>query len=453
MIEFIITDKVSFYTKNPLLINKVKNLFTLTNPAFAKKISMGFSVWGVDQYKKYYTNDNNLITIPIGGFPKLLEQEELNNEEIIITDKRVCVSDKEFFDKLVFTGSLREYQQDLVNRVLNSTIGVIKAKTGSGKTISFINLICERKVNTLIIVHLKELLNQTVNAITTFTNLEKSDVGVISGGKANLTPITVALIQSLVSIKKSKKDVYSQIKNSFGQVIGDETHIIAANTYYNIATDLPFKYKYGFSATPVREDGLTDLIHFANGPIIHTVPDKDVADKLIFPKHLTFTSDFYFPYFDSQEYQTMITYMGEDADRNNFIKKVYDENVKGPCCFLCSRVNQVLQLHEKIQDSVVITSKVKTEDREQRMAQLLSGEKKVVITTYQIFSTGLDWPELQYIILCSPIGSYIQLKQLAGRLMRKSAGKLHAYILDIVDPKISVLSKKAEKRKRIFKNL
>lgn len=453
MIKFIINNDVSFYTKNPALHKKVSEMFTVTNPAFSKKLAMGYSVWGIDQYEKYYKRKGDKVSIPIGGFPALLNQEELDSEEVEIEDNRVCVSDKEFFNNLSFNAKLRGYQSDLVDKVMDTTIGVVKAKTGSGKTICFINIICKRKVNTLILVHLKELLDQTINSIVSFTNLDKKDIGVISGGKAKLKPITVALVQSMVSIKKGKPDIYSQIKNYFGQVIGDETHIIAAKTYYNVASDLPFKYKYGFSATPIREDGLTDLIHFVNGPIIHEVPDEAVKSKLIIPEYKTYDSDFYFPYFDSTEYQTMITYLGENKKRNDFIKGVYNAEVDGPCCFLCSRINQVEALKERFPDAVVITSKKKKKDREEGMKKLLSGEKDKVITTYPIFSTGLDWPALRFAILCSPIGSYVQIKQLGGRLMRQAEGKKDALIIDILDPKIGVFYKKARKRAKILRNL
>ena len=52
--------------------------------------------------------------------------------------------------KVKFTGKLKNQQNKAVNALLGSTVGILEASTGFGKTITALALIAKRKVNTLI---------------------------------------------------------------------------------------------------------------------------------------------------------------------------------------------------------------------------------------------------------------------------------------------------------------
>ena len=59
-------------------------------------------------------------------------------------------------------------------------------------------LIAKRSVNTLILVHLKEILYQWVARLNAFLDVSANDIGQIGGGKCKQTGvIDVATIQSL----------------------------------------------------------------------------------------------------------------------------------------------------------------------------------------------------------------------------------------------------------------
>ena len=120
---------------------------------------------------------------------------------------------------------------------------------------------------------------------------------------------------------------------------------------------------------------------------------------------------------------------------------------------LCERISQVTYLHKEIKNSVMLTSKMTKKDREKTMESVKTGKKNVVISTYGLFSTGIDIPALELLFLCSPIKSEIRLRQSAGRLMRKSPGKTEAKIIDFVDKKVGILFNAAKKRRGILNRL
>jgi superfamily II DNA or RNA helicase len=437
------------------VVESLRNEFTITNPMFSKKKALDLSIFGTPQYLNYYSSpDRDTLEVPVGGVSKAIEillasGVGLTKDDII--DNRTTAYNPDFFDNVEFHATLRSYQQDMEDACMNNNSGVIQAKTGSGKTVVFVSYVVKKKQNTLILVNTKELAAQTVEAFVKFTNLEEDDIGFIGSGRYEPKPITVGILQSIVQLKGKE---LSEVQQYYGQLITDETHIIAAETYYNAAARLPFKHKFGFSATPQREDGLTQVIFWATGDIIHVVPDKALKDYLIKPTYKKIRTKYYFPLFDTSEFQAMITDIGNNGPRNELIKDTFLEiGDDRPSVFLCDRVEQVELLHELIPNSIMLTSAVKKKDRPKAMAKLRSKEKLHVISTFGLFSTGIDVPHLEVLYLCSPKKSFIKLKQAAGRLMRLADGKTESLIVDFVDEGVWLLANQWKTRHKILTNL
>jgi len=91
--------------------------------------------------------------------------------------------------------------------------------------------------------------------------------------------------------------------------------------------------------------------------------------------------------------------------------------------------------------------------RAEIMKRLKAGKIKVIISTYGLFSTGIDFPSLEVLFLAGPIKSEIKIRQSAGRLMRKAMGKTSAAIIDFHDHKVDLLHSQFLKRKRIIKKI
>ena len=77
--------------------------------------------------------------------------------------------------------ALRKNQQAAVNVMSKYDAGILHAPTAFGKTVTAIGLITKRKVNTLILVHSRQLLDQWQDRLRSF--LPEAEIGVIRGGK------------------------------------------------------------------------------------------------------------------------------------------------------------------------------------------------------------------------------------------------------------------------------
>ena len=455
----VIKNKVSILGFPSDVLDEIKKHLTINNPLFHKRLDMGLQNWGVPSSLKYWdiSKDNdNLIIVPVGALGEILKiahAHEIKVVESDIRDQRLSNPKTTYFSKLEFIGELREYQEDMVKACMSKTIGVVEAMTGSGKTICFVNLTLRRKEPTLILVHTLELANQTIKSFVKFSNLKEEDIGFIGDGRFEVKPITVGLHQTM---SKLKTDRFNIINERFGQLIGDEIHIVGAETWFRTLNNLNAKFKFGFTATPKRDDGLTKVIHFASGPIIHKVPKSALSGFLITPEVEQIKTQYEFQMFSTQEYQEMITDLSQDDDRNDFIlDHVQSDDSKGKYkVLLCTRISQVEYLNNALGDeSVMLTSKMTKKKRNEVMDELYAGEKKIVISTYGLFSTGIDIPQLEILYLCAPIKSEVMLRQAAGRLMRISKGKKKAKIIDFIDQKIDILKYQGYHRNRIFKKL
>ncbi|MCX6039022.1 MAG: DEAD/DEAH box helicase family protein [Chloroflexi bacterium] len=172
-----------------------------------------------------------------------------------------------------FNGSLHPEQQSVADRLLQFDTGVLSASTAFGKTVIACYLIAQRKVNTLVVVHRRQLLDQWVASLGAFLNLDKKEIGQIGGGRTKPTKLVdVAMIQSL-----GKKGKISDFVGEYGQIIFDECHHISASSFELVARQAKAKYVLGLSATVTRKDGHQPIVFMQCGPVRYRMDDRKQA--------------------------------------------------------------------------------------------------------------------------------------------------------------------------------
>jgi superfamily II DNA or RNA helicase len=95
----------------------------------------------------------------------------------------------------MFQGTLRPEQKAAADVMLEHETGVLAATTAFGKTVVAAWLIAQRGVNTLVLVHRRQLLDQWVERLSAFLNVEPRTIGRIGGGRRKPTgELDVAVI-------------------------------------------------------------------------------------------------------------------------------------------------------------------------------------------------------------------------------------------------------------------
>nr|MDA3935901.1 DEAD/DEAH box helicase family protein [Actinomycetota bacterium] len=173
-------------------------------------------------------------------------------------------------------------------------------------------MIAERGVNTLVLVHRRELMEQWRERLSTFLEMT-GEIGVIGGGKRKPSgSIDVAVMQSLV--RRGQADA---IVSEYGQVIVDECHHVSAFSFEAILRAVHARYVLGLTATPVRKDGHHPIITMQCGSIrFKTSPKKQAAarpfEHVVKPR----TTSFGVSALAADGIQEVYRLLAEDGDRN-----------------------------------------------------------------------------------------------------------------------------------------
>jgi len=162
------------------LANRLIRLAAFQNPEFYKAQAMRLSVWDKPRVIGCAENYPQHIALPRGCLDAARELLRDNGIHCDLRDERYGGEPLE----VTFVGKLRPDQQLAVAAMLSDDVGVLCAPTAFGKTVVAAAMIANRGVNTLVLVHRMELLNQWQERLRAFLCLDKSAIGTIGGGKA-----------------------------------------------------------------------------------------------------------------------------------------------------------------------------------------------------------------------------------------------------------------------------
>src|SRR5258705_2132978 len=82
-----------------------------------------------------------------------------------------------------FPGPLHPSQEPAIAALLPHDTGVFAATTAFGKTVLAIRMMAERGLNTLILVHRRQLMDQWIERLTAFSSFPRDAIGMIGGGR------------------------------------------------------------------------------------------------------------------------------------------------------------------------------------------------------------------------------------------------------------------------------
>ena len=188
----------------PSLQNQIRSMAAFDNPVFYKNKRLGYSNY--NNFSAVYMGKDvdGYIVIPRGLRDHLVLSAKEAGIEVETEDQR----EKGRPIRVSFRGDLKTQQDLAARRLLEHDHGVLSAATAFGKTVVCSYLIAERKVNTLILLQSKALLEQWAEELNKFlaideeppfyktkTGREKrrdSVIGILHGSKNTLTGIIPA---------------------------------------------------------------------------------------------------------------------------------------------------------------------------------------------------------------------------------------------------------------------
>lgn len=432
-----------------LLLTKIIELATFHNQEFYKAESKRLSTRNIPRIINCSKETEDSLILPRGcleGLQSLLQEMKI---QLNLIDERFVGTPA----SLQFQGKLLPQQEEAIQSLLKHNNGILSAATGFGKTITAAALIAERKTNTLIIVHRKQLMDQWIEQLAMFLGIPAKEIGRIGNGKNTATGILdIATIQSL----NHRGEIKSLI-TQYGQVIVDECHHISAISFEKVLQKLRAKYVYGLTATPTRKDGLHPILFMQCGPIRYKTNLKKQAQIRPFGHKLVPILTNYKS--KSSTITNIYSELGINKKRNELIfNDVLQalEAGRSPL-ILTERVQHVEELEKMFKgfakNIIVLAGKMKKKELQEALnllAQIPTTEERLIIATGKFIGEGFDDPRLDTLFLTMPISWKGTLQQYVGRLHRNHLNKHEVQVYDYVDNHVPVLKQMYDKRLKSY---
>ncbi len=433
------------------ILNRLHRLAAFQNPEFYRAQAMRLSTFGKPRVIRCAEEFPKHIALPRGCLDEITAFFKSHNVAVQLDDQRFAGNPIE----VKFHGQLRPEQQTAANAMLASDDGILCATTAFGKTVIAAWLIAARKVNTLVLVHRRQLLDQWRERLAAFLNLPIKSIGQIGGGRRRAGGmIDVAVIQSL-----NRKQVVDDLVANYGHVIVDECHHLSAVSFEQVLRQVKARYITGLTATPQRKDGHHPIIVMQCGPIRHRVDAKAQAlarpfNHFVIPRPTNFRLP---PSTEKPEMHELYAALAENKARNDLICVDLMRSIKAgrSPILLTERTSQVDEFASRltglVKHIVVLKGGMGAKQRRAIAEQLTAipdGEERVLLATGRYIGEGFDDARLDTLFLAMPISWRGTLQQYVGRLHRLHDNKREVIVYDYVDGCVPVLSAMYSKRVR-----
>jgi len=433
----------------PAMLNRLIRLAAFQNPDFYRAQAMRLSTFGKPRVISCADDFAEHIGLPRGCIDDVIALFKAHNIKTKIDNKRLEGTSID----VTFRGELHPIQQEAGDKMLAYDNGILSAPTAFGKTVLAAWLIAQRKVNTLVLVHRRQLMDQWRERLALFFDKCMEDLGQIGGGKTKVTGhIDVGLIQSLIR-KGEVKDMVAE----YGQVIVDECHHIPAFTFEQVLKQVKARYVIGLTATPIRKDGHHPIIMMQCGPIRFRETARKQADTMPF-KHVVLTrfTDFKLPpELSDPKIQDIYSTIAFDKHRNELIFKdlLKALEIGRSPLLLTERTEHLEWFAEHLkgfaQNIIILRGGMGPKQRKALAEQIKAvpdSKERVIVATGRYIGEGFDDSRLDTLFLAMPISWRGTLQQYVGRLHRLHDNKQVVQVYDYVDIHIPTLMRMYKKR-------
>lgn len=355
-------------------------------------------------------------------------------------------------------GALRPDQIPWVDEVLGLFTGgatdvVAEARTGFGKTFCSVEIARRLGRTTLILVDQDFLRDQWIATFVDQFGVAREDIGIIQGKKREWDkPVAIAMVQTLY-----RMDAGTEGLANFGTAIYDEMHSIGAKQYSRVMALVPAKYRLGVSATPTRTDVLDKVIKWHLGDVQVVLRKKHAKSQV----RIVASQGCYSWYANtSPKTGRYLQEVSNDGRRNALLARVITrlwekdrrilaigdrieqlENIMAVCAFMgvpkedmglvagyrsewCLAKDTEPKRKPEGYVAGTLYTPVKMQLVRKRIPKKVlettKNESKIIFATYGMFRKGVDVPELDAGVDCTPVS---KIEQVHGRILRTKKGK------------------------------
>ncbi|OYX37947.1 MAG: restriction endonuclease subunit R, partial [Rhodobacterales bacterium 32-64-14] len=358
------------------MIAQLVRVAAFQNPEFYRAQAMRLPTFGKPRVVSCAELHPRHVALPRGCFDEAVEVLTEHGAQAELDDHR---SDGTPLPNTVqFLGQLRPPQQRAFEALTAHDTGVLAATTAFGKTVVASALIGHRARNTLVLVHRRELLDQWVERLKTFLQID---------------PVA-----------------------DYGQLIVDECHHLSAASFELVARRTKARYVVGLSATVARKDGHHPIIFMQCGPVRHQVHARSQAAESGIrhrarERHTRFKLPEVLAMAERPSMPAIYAALADDAGRND---QIFDDVLKSleakrSPIVLTERKDHLDYLQQRFskfaKNLVILRGGMSAKDRKSAAAALIvpNDEERLILATGRYIGEGFDDPRLDTLFLTMPI--------------------------------------------------
>ncbi len=449
----------------PALRNRLVRLAAFQNPEFYRAQAMRLPTYDKPRIIHCAEDHAKHIALPRGCFEDAAGMLASLKIKLVVRDER-CAGEPL---PVSFCGELRPEQKEAAEAMLRHEIGVLSATTAFGKTVLAAWLIARRGVNTLVLVHRQQLLEQWVERLSVFLGLPAKQIGRLGGGRKKLTgALDVALLQSLV-----RKGEVNDCVAGYGHIVVDECHHLSARSFELVARRAKAKFFTGLSATVARKDGHHPVIFMQCGPIRHRVDvHQQAANRpfthsvIVRPTGFLDAASVLQPEAGNprREFQRLYDALWRDSKRNAMIcTDVLNAARDGRSPLVLTERTEHLEVLAKqlSADAANVIAlrggmgRRALRDALGRVAMHSAQDDggRIILATGRFIGEGFDDPRLDTLFLALPVSWRGTVAQYAGRLHRLHEGKREVRVYDYADLDVKMFANMFDRRCRGYESL
>ncbi len=436
--------KSQLKTDNPKLIKALSELYTFKIPGAEFSHAYRRGHW--DGKQRYINNKGvfrtGLLERILGDLNRIectpdLEHTYKNTKK---TPKTKEIADFSYYS----------FQKDLIKKALKNKRGIIKAPTGSGKTLIMAGLVQALLGKQMVILfNAKQLLTQTYEFLTDACGFD--NVGLCFGEGYIYGDIMLCTVQSIDKILDTHLETAEVIMvDEVHEFANGKTTLAAINSFPKA------EYRFGLTATPPSDDIPKFNLEGAFGPIWETTSTSGLVEEGKLSKPLiqliktpnTSGEDAYMSYGDVYE-----TFIIRNEDRNNkiteIVSSISNSNNEARILILVKQLEHAQILNDLIPNSYRLWGDDNLSDRYKVITNFLNENSASVLIGTKILQTGINIEEITHFINARGLKSEIATLQAMGRALRIHPSKEKVYIYDFIDS-AKYLKMHSNKRKKYY---
>lgn len=417
------------------VLDKIKNTESVyakvneRNPIVKRAKSNGRNIKGECVKVTRHLTDSNEVWLPrtwFEEFPEFIRfrQQIQNYRQQRIEQTRVVFPDTSNY-------TLKQSQLDVLSEVFSYpgiTSGCLALHTGFGKTVLALHLIKHFGVRCLWLSHTNQLLTQLSERAVSFLGVDVGDLTTDDFGGSS--PIVTCTIQSLL-----RRDIPSNVLDSFGLLIIDEVHHMSAPSFsqaFHKIGGIPITI--GLSATLERKDGLESVFQYAIGKILSVrILQVTTVPKVLVVQNC-WNIDITLNRAGDPLFAQAITDLSRLPEYNDTIVKtirdVFQEEPQRRLLVLTDRKEHILLLDSLLRTTTLDIGAIHGNVKDADIHNVLHAEppKQIILATYGLASEGFDCPGLNAVMMATPRND---IRQSVGRILGERVTSVQPLIIDI----------------------